>query len=72
MKCIETDCLWITLLDFYGVLFAVFCAVADFAFNKTDGVWNDRKNNRQVLGDTLWTSRKVDNECLFVNPGDSP
>ncbi len=28
MKCIETDCLWITLLDFYGVLFAVFCVLA--------------------------------------------
>lgn len=55
-----------------NVFFTVFCAVADFALNKTDGVWYDRKNNCQVFSNTLWTSRKVNNECLFVYSGDSP
>ena len=54
-----------------NVFFTVFCAVADFAFNKTDGVWNDGEDNGKVFSNTLWTSRKVNNECLFVNPGNS-
>ena len=72
-KCFYTEILY-RQRAYFGlfVFFTVFCTVVDFAFNKTDGVGNDRKNNRQVLSNALWTSRKVDNECLFIDSGYSP